>query len=453
MTKKLLAAFSLAATMLGPVASSVAAAPAGRPHAARAPRTDAAARAPRTDVASPHVIVMIQENRTVDNLFQGFPGADAQPWGLDSHGRRVALHAIGLRGGFDPDHSHSAFVTEYDRGKMDGFGLQSPTCFPTAPGCTPTVYAYVPGRETVAYRQLARQFALADHVLSPNEGPSFPAHQYLIAGQSGYPLAFSENPPLTSGTCAASNALVTRIDMTSPYPGVEANPAAPCADYLTVLDLLDAAGVSWKYYAPSANGIWTAPLAVKHIFQSQDAQKVVVPETAILSDIANNVLPQVSYVVPGAAFSDHPEPGATGRGPDWVGVVANAIGTNAAYWGNTTLIVVWDDWGGWYDHYAPVHPSPGDPYEYGFRVPMIVVSAYVVPHQVDHSVRSAASILSFIESTFALRSLGTLDARSDDLSGMFDFTQLPNAYVPVNTHGWTSSIVRRLAPDRTPPDW
>jgi phospholipase C len=444
MIKELLAALSLAATALGPLAASAAASPTVRPHAA--------VHAPRRDVASPHVIVMIQENRTVDNLFQGFPGADTQPWGLDSHGARVALRPIGLRGGFDPSHSHSAFVAEYDGGKMDGFDLQSPTCFQGAPKCTPTRYAYVPGSETVAYRELARQFALADHVLSPNEGPSFPAHQYLIAGQSGYPLAFSENPPLASGTCAAPQALVMRIDMTSPYPGIEANPAAPCGDYPTILDLLDAAGVSWKYYTSSANGIWTAPLAVKHIFQSQDAQKVVVPQTAILSDIANHVLPQVSYVVPSAAYSDHPEPGATGRGPDWVGVVANAIGADPAYWGNTTLIVVWDDWGGWYDHFAPAHPSPADPYEYGFRVPLIVVSAYVVPHQVDHTLRSAASIVSFIEWTFALPSLGTLDARSDNLSVMFDFAQLPNAYVPVNTHGWTPGIVRRLRPDPSPVD-
>jgi phospholipase C len=395
---------------------------------------------------------MIQENRTVDNLFQGYPGADTQPWGLDSNGNQVALQPVSFSAQFDPNHHHSAFVTEYDNGKMDGFNLQPVQCFKKAPTCNPTLYAYVPQSETVGYWQLASQFALADHVLQPNEGPSFPGHQYLIAGQAGYPMAFAENPIITMGTCSTPQSQAMRIDMTSPYPGIEGSPAPPCADYQTIFDELDAAGVSWKYYSPSRTGIWTAPLSIAHIYNSPDNQKVVTPETTVLADIANHSLPQVSYVIPRALFSDHPWGGAAGHGPDWVGAVTNAIGGDPYYWSNTTLIVVWDDWGGWYDHYPPVHPSPTDPYEYGFRVPMIVVSAYVKPHQVDHTVRSSASILSFIEATFALPSLQTLDAKADDLTSMFDYTQPPNPYTPVDTHGFKPFLLRLLPADNTPID-
>ena len=66
-------------------------------------------------------------------------------------------------------------------------------------------------------------------------------------------------------------------------------------------------------------------------------------------------------------------------GPSWVAAIVNAIG-NSPYWSNTAIIIVWDDWGGWYDH---VPPPPrladgtkwGAGYVYGFRVPLIVVSA------------------------------------------------------------------------------
>jgi phospholipase C len=83
---------------------------------------------------------------------------------------------------------------------------------------------------------------------------------------------------------------------------------------------------------------------------------------------------------------------------------------------------------------------------------MIVISAFVKPHQVDHTVRSSASILSFIETTFALPSLQMLDAKTDDLTSMFDYSQLANPYTPVNTHGFTPSLLQRFRPDYNPVD-
>jgi phospholipase C len=127
-----------------------------------------------------------------------------------------------------------------------------------------------------------------------------------------------------------------------------------------------------------------------------------------------------------------------------VGFVANTIGASQ-YWLNAAIIVVWDDWGGWYDGVIPqttgltlggttiaatdlYNSANRDPYEYGYRVPMLVISPWV-KQGVDSTPRSTASILDFIEHTFGVTegSLGTLDSKSlpghDDLHGMFNFQQ------------------------------
>ena len=52
----------------------------------------------RHNLVSPiqHVIIVVQENRTVDNLFQGLPGANTQSWGLNSQNQEVALQPCSL---------------------------------------------------------------------------------------------------------------------------------------------------------------------------------------------------------------------------------------------------------------------------------------------------------------------------------------------------------------------
>ncbi len=99
-------------------------------------------------------------------------------------------------------------------------------------------------------------------------------------------------------------------------------------------------------------------------------------------------------------------------GEDWVARVVDAIGADPAYWSTTTILLTWDDWGGWYDH-VPPPPPPfyEDPIEYGFRVPLVVVSAYVTPGTVDHTQRNVfGSMLRYVETAFGLPSLQQVDA-------------------------------------------
>ena len=117
-----------------------------------------------------------------------------------------------------------------------------------------------------------------------------------------------------------------------------------------------------------------------------------------------------------SAASDHAG-GTDGSGPSWVASVVNAVG-ESQYWNDTVVFVVWDDWAGWYDH---VRPPMYNSYELGFRVPLIVISRYAKKGFVSHRLYEFGSILKFIEVHFALGSLGTTDARSDDLSDFFDY--------------------------------
>ncbi|MGC9989568.1 MAG: alkaline phosphatase family protein, partial [Terriglobales bacterium] len=138
-----------------------------------------------------------------------------------------------------------------------------------------------------------------------------------------------------------------------------------------------------------------------------------------------------------------------GSGPSWVSSIINAVGYSPCtdlvngqpltYWQDTVILVTWDDWGGWYDH---VHPPPlpaaapaiASSYAYGFRVPLLVVSAYTPAGTVDNNTAGLdfGTILKFIEEVFNLSNINSGDLGSfadqwsnGDLSDFFQFSQPP----------------------------
>jgi phospholipase C len=389
-----------------------------------------------------HVIVVIQENRSVDNLFHVLPGVDTVSYGLNSQNQHVPLTATSLQSPYDPHHTHLAFVTEYNNGLMNGFDKEGASCS-GPPGCSSfvNVYTYVQASDIQNYLTLAEQFVFADHVMQTNQGPSYPAHFYLVAAQSGNPLAAAENASNLQGGCdAPPKTTLSFVDLRNPFPGLpETQQDGACVDFPTIFDELDAAKVSWKYYAPYQDSLWNAPNGISHLYHSPEfSTKVVYPEATILSDITNGKLPNVSYVVPFKGYSDHPQLAGV-EGPNWVATVTNAVAASK-YWKDTVIFVVWDDWGGWYDHYAPQAPSfhADDPYEYGMRVPLIVISPYVRQRGlIDHTRRDFTSILRFIESNFGLHTLTSVDAATDDMMSLFNFNAAtPLGYGQLNTHGF-----------------
>jgi phospholipase C len=402
-----------------------------------------------------HVVVIFQENRTPDNLFHGLAGADIADAGVNSAGLSIPLTPIALANDYDLSHAHEAFVKMYDGGKMDGADKVGVACAKTATDCPPPnpQFKYVNPSDVAPYFQLAEQYTFADRMFQTNQGPSFPAHQFIIAGTSA-PTASSnlyaaENPVLPQwgsevGCNAPAGAYVLLIDPS----GEESSKQYPCFEHPTLVDLLDSMTLSWRYYTPSPGSLCTAPNAIQHLRFGPDwATNVINSQTQVLSDIANGQLPKVSWVIPTGQASDHPLSN-DGSGPSWVASIVNAIG-NSSYWSTTAIFITWDDWGGWYDHVAP---PIYDSYEYGFRVPLIVVSPYAKRSYVSHVTHDFGSILKFIEKDFNLSSLGYADARADDLLDCFDLSQSPISFQSVSANYDASYFINDRRPPLPPDD-
>ena len=433
-----------------------------------------------------HIVIIFQENRTPDNLFQDpvliNAGADIARSGMNSSGQTIPLSPISLGNDYDLSHAHSAFVAMYDNGKMDGADKITVACDKNATDCPlPNAqFMYVNPSDVQPYFTMAEQYTFGDRMFQTNEGPSFPAHQFIISGTSA-PTAtstsfISENaggvPGAGSDTgCTSPPAeIVSVIDPS----GNENSTMYPCADHPTLTDELDTAGLSWKYYAPSAGSLWTSPNAIQHIcgpnaappnatacVGSEWTNHVVLTtqqnQAPILADISSGQLPAVSWVIPKGQNSDHAGGLSNTGGPSWVASIVNAIGSSS-YWANTAIIVTWDDWGGWYDHVPPPKvvndgTSWGSGYVYGFRVPLIVISPYAKAAYISHVNHDFGSILNLIEDNFGLQSLGYADgATTDNLSDCFNFNQTPLVFQPISAPMNAADFLNDRTPITDPDD-
>jgi phospholipase C len=432
-----------------------------------------------------HVVIIFQENRTPDNLFQGLclpPNSsslcstnptsaqyDIASSGVNSTGATIPLSPLDLGtagsgpSNYDPSHAHSAFEDMCDLNAttgvcaMDGADKVPITCTAGVAGCPPPnpQFMYVIPSDVAPYLQMAQTYTFGDRMFQTNEGPSFPAHQFIISGTSA-PSASStdfasENVANgeNAGCIAPANGTVELINSA----GVEYTKIYPCFDHPTLTDSLDTAGLTWRYYAPGEGSIWTAPDAISHMCVSTGADgtctgtdftganpKVVLNQSQakaqILTDIASNQLQDVSWVIPTGDDSDHPKSN-NGCGPSWVASIVNAIG-NSPYWPNTVIIITWDDWGGWYDHVPPPQVLAncsqwGCGYVYGFRVPLIVISPYITKAgYISHTNHDFGSILKFIENNYGLTPLGYADTNAlDDLSDFFNFGRAPIGFTSI----------------------
>ncbi len=390
-----------------------------------------------------HVVVLVQENRSFDNLFNGFPGADTVSYGYGHKGQRIPLVSSGLEQIFDPAHGHSDWLTEYDNGRMDGFDKE--VTYPKV-GTPYPAYEYVDHSATQPYFEIGKRYAIADRMFASHTGPSYPGHEYIVSGQSDMMIG-NPTDPLGRWGCDAVPGTTTEY-LTAAGKDITNGPF-PCFDYRTLADSLDTAGLSWRYYAnigtkPGIADTLPDPYdAIRHIRFGPDWQNDTTTTSAqILTDVLFGNLAAVSWVNPPFVASDHPQTNL-GLGPQWVASIVNEIEASP-YAANTVVLVTWDDWGGWYDHVAPRHK---DVMGLGFRVPLLVVSPYVVhAGYVSHVEHEYGSIVHFIEDVFGLPTLGTRDATSDDLADFFNFAQRSVRRAPVRT-SVPASVFLRLAPD------
>ncbi|MGB6521470.1 MAG: alkaline phosphatase family protein [Candidatus Cybelea sp.] len=414
---------------------------------------------PAHEAAIQHVIVMMQENRSFNNLFAGFPGAttamsgpckpkgQAAKWCKGNH--IIKLHAVRLKTGTpdfgrDIDHSHTGFETECDPSPsnvcaMDGFNLISFGESGQAGVAKNYPYAYVDRQDTAQYWKLARQYTLADRMFLTDTASSFIAHQLILSGtvRLNDRESLTDQPATTPWGCDGPPGLTTPFLLKD---GAIIHPPSkisfPCfTEYRTIADLLDTKSVSYQFYVMQgldstrphydfSGGAWNGFDAVKKFRYSSDWKNhISVPNTNIFKDLKGGTLPAVSWVIPTLFDSDHPASGCNG-GPRWVTKVVNAVGTSQ-YWKHTAIILLWDDWGGWYD---PVAPPQVNYTSDGMRIPLLVISPYAIPHNVSHTEYNYGSILRFIEDTFDLGSLGTTDASANSLIDSFNFMQMPNTF-------------------------
>jgi phospholipase C len=186
--------------------------------------------------------------------------------------------------------------------------------------------------------------------------------------------------------------------------------------------------------SPGTPNIWN-PLPsftdVRHDHQLANIQ----PTSRFLADARRGTLPAVSWVTPDQAHSDHP-PANIHSGQAYVTNLINTV-MKGRDWGSTAIFLLWDDWGGFYDH---VVPPRVDQNGLGLRVPSLVISPYARSGFIDHQILSFDSVNRFIEDDFLggqrlnPRTDGRPDGRPDvrdslralgSLTGDFDFAQAP----------------------------
>ncbi|HEY3676549.1 MAG TPA: alkaline phosphatase family protein [Candidatus Tumulicola sp.] len=415
-----------------------------------------------------HVIIMIQENRSFNDFFATFPGATGATSGyyLEPEGKTYKKTPITLTEGnlVAPDFNHDSHAynlacdgEEYQYPPkscgMDGFNLEG-TDGNNPSGTEP--YQYASPSSIAPYWSMAKNYGLADHMFQTQGSGSFTAHQDLVHGDTFYP---DSNCPTGQGpTCslidfptqdnnwgcsAKQNFPDTKTQLLTTGGNYLTNKGPfPCLTYAdkTMTDLLDGAGVSWKYYTPPYKGktsgaLWNAMASISEIYNGPDWKKnVSIPETNIFTDITKGTLPSVSWVIPTEEDSDHPHgTGQIYHGPQWIASVVNAVG-KSSYWNSTAIIVTWDDWGGFFD---PVPPAfIDDQGGLGFRVPMLVVSPYVKQGTLSHTQYEFASILKFVETNFNLGQMGSAsypndDKRATSIANMFDFTMSPRKFISI----------------------
>ena len=402
-----------------------------------------------------HIIYIIQENITFDHYFGTYPGADGIPADLKLAYRpggkpEVApFHLNKTALPHDLNHSWQAAQLAYDGGKMDGFlwaewprtlhyywqgdvpnidpdkikadsgqlesagpmfkpnirnGQFSGKKTKTAPvgrppGWVLNTLSYYDYHEIPNYWEYARRYTLCDRFFSSLTGPSEPNHLYTVAAQSG---GLVNNP----GPAVARKEGVYH--------------------FKTAAELLESNGVSWKYYDekpnPRLHSLWNPLPGFKNFTPDSALMKKVVPLADFFTDIKNDQLPSVCWIVPSGPDSEHP-PRDSARGMWHVTGLVNAI-MNSPYWKDTAIIITWDDFGGFYDHVAP---PKVDKFGYGFRVPALVISPYARSGFVDHTQFDFTSPLKLIETRFSLPALTDRDRAANDMLSCFDFKQQPLA--------------------------
>jgi phospholipase C len=406
-----------------------------------------------------HVVVIYMENQSFDGVLGQLcirdqrPNCAAASQGKISNGTTIQLQRA-------PDlvppvaHGPDGQLTAINGGKMDGFDRINGCKSSNGYAC----YAqYYPGQipNTAA---LARKFAISDHTFELRPVASWVAHLSLVtATVNGF---YGDNPDPAPGVdpgpgwgCNSNKVATWRSSPTSAWikvpscvPDKNGNgpfTASPVKWVPTIMDRMNQATppVTWKIYSKTLrqDSLYRAwgicPTFADCLYTSQKDN--VVEDTSLLTDAQNGTLPNVSIVIPKNIYSQH-NGFSMLQGDNWIGSVVSEL-MNGPQWSSTAIFLTYDDCGCFYDHVAP--PQPG----LGIRIPMIIISPYAKSGYTDNAVASPASILAYIEHTFALPPLRRADQNAYDYSNSFDYTQSPLGSVSMSSQAvpqWEQDYIR-----------
>jgi len=392
-----------------------------------------------------HIIIIMQENRSFDEYFGTYPGANGIPPGVALSVSPGSIQTVSpyLETSPNPQggpHSWEAAHESYDNGRMDGFVWTS----------GPNAMGYYDYHMLPFYWTYASNYVLFDNFFESVLSYSLPAHLYLVAGQSG---------------------------------GYVTGKPPPVFDVKTIMAELNPAGISWKYYVgtsfPGQSGtglmnedpdptdnwiignVWAndsnnVPLDINgnsptatntpayglwnplpHIADVENNPALLandVPGSEVYTDIQSGTLPQVSWIMPAFPVSEHPNAGPQPGQKYVVGLITDIM--QSQYWKDCAIFLLWDDWGGFYDH---VPPPMIDYYGLGFRVPALLISPYAQQGYVSHQQYEFSSFLTLIENQFGLQRLTTRDSNANSFSNEFNFNQAPRSPLildPNNPPAW-----------------
>lgn len=369
-----------------------------------------------------HIVFMIKENRSFDNMFGTFPGANGATSGPISTGQILQLQHASDVYPRDLCHTWNCNIVAIDGGRMDKWDITvgDPTFACNLNGDYLCYSQYDTKTDLPNYFTLASTFGLGDNYFSAIHATSNPNHVYTVAATADG--IFGQAHRLSDGKgesgCKSDpdsvvNVIAANGDIISPFP---------CFDFTTLVDSLTDASLSWVYYAPQTTSY--DPLeTVNHLRNNPGLwSQHVLLDTQFAIDASTGNLPAVSWLVTNDSTSEHP-PNSVCNGENFDIQQIDAV-MNGPDWNTTAIFLVWDDSGGFYDHVAP---PVLDQFGLGPRVPLVVISPYALPHNISHTLYEHSSLIKFAETIFGLPTIHERDAdpRTGDMTDAFNFNQTP----------------------------
>jgi len=403
-----------------------------------------------------HVVFIVKENRTFNNYFATYPGAEGA-----TEGGTIRCDEGGCQDGpvmqltvgpdvypHDLTHCFRCGLVAINGGKMNGFnrmnGVIPQSTNADLYGADMIGYSYLDRDGVPNYWAYADRFVLADRFFTSMYGPTLPEHLYAVAAQANLIVDNKGNAETPGSYCDDSTEYASRFrpaavrrdeeDILGLEREITRNGSNTydladhwgqirlCFDIEVLPDQLEEQGISWKYYA-NENAWMNALQMIRHVRYGPMWQNVQPPETFV-EDVRDGEMPQVSWIMPPESYNEHPGEGkSTCAGENWTVHQVNTI-MQSDYWRSSVIVVVWDDFGGFYD---PVAPPMYDVMGLGPRTPALIISPFTARGDnpgggsVDHTDYEFSSVLALIERVFDLEPMTDRDANADPLSGALQF--------------------------------